>query len=89
MEISIDKCPNCGAPLEVNANGRCSYCDAVIHDDRMMLSTNAPSPTPEIIELVRAGKKIQAIKAYRELTGLGLADAKAVIDSEEARLQFN
>lgn len=30
--------------------------------------------------LVREGRKIEAIKLYRERTGVGLAEAKAVID---------
>ncbi len=34
----------------------------------------------EIQDLVRAGRKIEAIKIYREKTGVGLAEAKAVID---------
>lgn len=37
--------------------------------------------TPEVVDLVRRGKKIQAIKLYRELTGLDLKTAKGVIDS--------
>lgn len=36
---------------------------------------------PEVVELVLAGKKIQAIKELRDRTGLGLAEAKAVVDS--------
>lgn len=24
------KCPNCGAPVDVNASGRCNYCDSVV-----------------------------------------------------------
>jgi ribosomal protein L7/L12 len=35
---------------------------------------------PEIVELVRAGKKLDAIKRYRELTGASGAQAQAVID---------
>jgi hypothetical protein len=35
----------------------------------------------DIIELIAADKKIQAIVRYRELTGAGLREAKAVIDS--------
>jgi ribosomal protein L7/L12 len=35
---------------------------------------------PEIVDLVRRNKKIEAIKRYRELTGVGLAEAKDVID---------
>jgi ribosomal protein L7/L12 len=37
--------------------------------------------TPEVIDLVRRGKKIHAIKLYRELTNTDLATAKRVIDS--------
>jgi ribosomal protein L7/L12 len=37
--------------------------------------------TPE--QLVRAGRKIEAIKKYRELTGLGLRDAKDAIEAYE------
>lgn len=37
--------------------------------------------TDEVYELVRRGKKVQAIKLYREITGAGLAEAKNVIDS--------
>lgn len=35
----------------------------------------------DVIGLVAADRKIQAIKRYRELTGTGLREAKAVIDS--------
>jgi ribosomal protein L7/L12 len=34
-----------------------------------------------IEELARSGNKIEAIKRYRALTGAGLADAKAAIES--------
>ena len=34
----------------------------------------------DVIGLVAAGKKIHAIKRYRELTGTDLREAKAVID---------
>jgi hypothetical protein len=36
--------------------------------------------TPDVVDLVRRGKKIQAIKLYRELTHLDLKTAKDVID---------
>ncbi len=35
---------------------------------------------PRLAELVASGKKIDAIKLYRELTGAGLAEAKDAID---------
>lgn len=52
-----------------------------------------PRPTPgervgmsgeqidEIRALIRAGRKIEAIKRVRELTGLGLKEAKDLVDA--------
>lgn len=34
----------------------------------------------QILDLVRRGRKIEAIKVYREQTGVGLKEAKDVID---------
>jgi len=39
---------------------------------------------PRIIELLQSGKEIHAIKLYRELTGVGLAEAKDAVDSLKA-----
>jgi ribosomal protein L7/L12 len=36
-----------------------------------------------IATLIREGKKIEAIKLYREMSGCGLAEAKAHVDSLE------
>jgi ribosomal protein L7/L12 len=41
----------------------------------------------EIGQLVSQGKKIQAIKLYREQTGLGLAAAKAAVDRVEQTMR--
>ena len=35
---------------------------------------------PRLIELIQDGKEIQAIKLYRELTGVGLAEAKDAVE---------
>jgi large subunit ribosomal protein L7/L12 len=35
---------------------------------------------PQVLELIANGRKIQAIKRYRELTGLGLKEAKDAVD---------
>lgn len=44
----------------------------------------AAEPSPEVVERLRVllagGKKIQAIKALREDTGMGLADAKDYVE---------
>ena len=42
-----------------------------------------PEADPRIIEQVKKGNMIEAIKIYRELTGVGLAEAKQVIDRAE------
>jgi predicted component of type VI protein secretion system len=34
----------------------------------------------EVLQLAARGEKIQAIKRYREITGVGLAEAKRVVD---------
>ena len=34
----------------------------------------------EVVALVRAGKKIEAIKVYREATGAGLVEAKNAVE---------
>ena len=42
------------------------------------------SAAPElagVLELVRAGKLIEAIKLYRERTGAGLAEAKSAVEA--------
>ncbi len=39
-----------------------------------------PLMTPQLQAAIRSGNKIEAIKIYRELTGLGLAEAKAALD---------
>ena len=42
-----------------------------------------PVLSPQIQDALRRGNKIEAIKIYRELTGVGLAEAKNVIDKAE------
>ena len=49
------------------------------------------SVSDEVLAAVDAGRKIQAIKILREESGLGLADAKHVVDSlvRERRAESN
>ena len=42
-----------------------------------------PVMSPQVQDALRRGNKIEAIKIYRELTGVGLAEAKQVIDRGE------
>ena len=42
----------------------------------------SPTPVPpDVVELARAGHKIEAIKRYREVSGVGLREAKDAIDA--------
>ena len=45
-----------------------------------------PLFSPQIQDALRRGNKIEAIKIYRELTGVGLAEAKQAIDGIASRL---
>lgn len=40
-----------------------------------------------VVELVRSGQKIEAIKMTREITGLGLKEAKDLVDQIEGHLR--
>jgi ribosomal protein L7/L12 len=42
-----------------------------------------PVSSPQIQAALREGNKIAAIKIYREMTGVGLAEAKQAIDHAE------
>ena len=42
-----------------------------------------PILSPQIQEALRRGNKIEAIKLYREMTGVGLAEAKDAIEKGE------
>ncbi|QXC60956.1 ribosomal protein L7/L12 [Aquihabitans sp. G128] len=37
-------------------------------------------PMADVVSLVRTGKKIEAIKRYREIYGVGLKEAKTAVD---------
>lgn len=52
---------------------------------RIEYSDNPDAKNTQIIELIKAGNKIGAIKVYREMYNVGLAEAKDAIDKMEAR----
>jgi len=47
---------------------------------------NPGTADSRIIALIKQGNKIEAIKMYRELTNLGLAEAKAAVEKLESNL---
>jgi ribosomal protein L7/L12 len=42
----------------------------------------------EVLALINDGKKIHAIKRYRELTGVGLAEARDAVEALERRYRL-
>jgi ribosomal protein L7/L12 len=40
---------------------------------------------PDVVQLINSGKKINAIKLYRERTGLGLKEAHNAVEAFERR----
>ena len=43
-------------------------------------------PYPDVVDAIRAGNLIQAIKSYREHTGVGLKEAKDAVEEIARRL---
>lgn len=91
-------CPTCGAPLEyssmLGAVIKCQHCgnDVVVPEhlrapaaEAQDLSTLAAQSEAwgEVARLIRKGQKIEAIKRVRELTGLGLKEAKDAVEELE------
>ncbi len=90
------ECPNCHAPLAYDAARaaaavRCEYCGStVIVPDSLRESRRQPAGgmdqafvLAEAAQLVQNGRKIEAIKRVREAFGMGLKDAKDVVDAIE------
>lgn len=45
-----------------------------------------PAGVSEVDQLIRAERRVQAIKRYREITGEGLVEAKTAVDLRASRL---
>jgi len=52
-------------------------------------ASSAPAPVGSdeeaVVELLRQNRKIEAIKLWREVTGLGLAESKVAVEALERR----
>jgi ribosomal protein L7/L12/DNA-directed RNA polymerase subunit RPC12/RpoP len=93
-------CPMCGAPLDYPGHEetiRCPYCHntVIVPPEIRGNQPKAVSQSTvdgvltaqqiaEILGFLRAGKKINAIKVYREATLAGLAEAKQAVEAMEA-----
>ena len=91
--VSILNCPACGAALDLDGSSRvirCKFCGNVVQvssNSAQMPGFVATPPaalTPaleEIRQLARGGKMLEAIKRYRAIYGVGLAEAKSDIEA--------
>jgi outer membrane protein assembly factor BamB/DNA-directed RNA polymerase subunit RPC12/RpoP len=83
-------CPTCGAPLEADGSTpliRCNFCRNMIIIDGLKpgeipatASDKARGIPEEILEAIKTGKNIEAIKFYRESYDVSLARAKYAIE---------
>jgi ribosomal protein L7/L12 len=75
-------CPNCGAPVD-SSERACSFCGAALKPSS---GANASATTDfaDVLEQIRRGNKIEAIKAYRAKTNASLAEAKAAVEAMQA-----
>lgn len=95
----VFKCPSCSAPLEFEGKTiqRCRFCgsnvvvpsDAFQKSDKNMFDDasalgNKAVKLAEIYREIQAGRKIYAIKIFRETFGGGLKEAKDAVDAMES-----
>ena len=98
MTVNDLQCPNCGAQVDFagRTQATCSFCQSKLYleDDGVKVHSalsdlleGKPAPSgvdvDQIQQLLRDGKKIDAIKLVREQTGLGLKEAKDAVEAIE------
>lgn len=90
MTLAVNQpnlCGRCGAPVQAGAHG-CYYCGVSFEGAPAAPAARAnPNVDPEVVRLIRANNKIEAIKRYREMTGLGLRESKDAVEAIEAQLR--
>ena len=92
-------CPTCGAPLDYPGSietMRCPYCNNSVIVPEELRNHNPSAPAihapgglqqfqvNQVAALARAGKKLDAIKLYRQLTNANLLDAKTAVEAIQA-----
>ena len=90
-------CASCAAPLEFEGTTtqKCRYCSSTVIAPPEMFYAASATPfdfssltgkalkIAEIDQLIHDGKKIEAIKLFRETFGVGLAEAKEAVERME------
>jgi ribosomal protein L7/L12 len=77
-------CGFCNTSVAAGSNS-CPKCGAALFpgDATGAAAGSSPETSDDLLSLIRRGQKIEAIERYREQTGAGLADAKAVVEAME------
>lgn len=94
----VFKCAGCAAPLEFEGGPmqKCQFCGSTVIVPSELLLHEPVGPFADVIELkgkatkvaeirslIAAGKKIEAIKLFRETFGTGLKEAKDAVERIE------
>ena len=69
-----------GAGLKEAKNAVDAYADGSAYTDADNNPSHSTQASPEVLELIRQGRKIDAVKLYREQSGGGLKEAKDAVD---------
>lgn len=81
-EVSACPKPETVAAAKVAAQARAQHREKV----EQLLKDISPKLKDEVVAMLKDGRKIDAIKAYRAATGEGLATSKSVVDAIEESL---
>ncbi len=77
----MDECPVCRQTLASHADF-CPHCRALMGSQQPSSTEPETSRRDEqLLELLRAGRKIDAIKLYRKQTQAGLKEAKDAVEA--------
>ncbi len=75
-------CGRCGAPVPLGA-ASCAYCNVSFEGAK---PASPPGADPAIVESLRRGNKLEAIRLYRLATKSSLLDAKNAVEALERSL---
>lgn len=76
------KCPACQRDVDF-AGGACPFCQSPLPGSPAD-SPDLDALSDEVLNLLEDGRKIEAVKRYREVTGQGLREAKDAVEGLEA-----
>jgi hypothetical protein len=80
------RCASCGAELPGAMENESREYDALERGETPAPLATASSGVPSgVLDALRQGNKIEAIKLYRKQTGLGLKEAKDAVEALAAR----